>query len=929
MDLPGSLTLTFPHALLLGALLVWLFAKRLRVRNAWRWTLLALAIALLAYPSFVRRTSAVDLFVLVDRSRSIPEAARARELELLDLVKRRVEPGDRVGIISFNDRAYIEQAAGVEDAFKTFENPFSEDASDLYDGLDLALTQLEGRAGSRVFILSDGEYTGRDPAPLAQTARQRGVTLHYRNLDRPELFNLVVRDVRLPDEAVAGEPFRVAFTVVASSTAPARYRLYRNNRPVSEDWTAATFSPGENRLEFVDSPETPGIYGYRLEVESIPPERERVPEDNSAERFVRVVGDRPVLVVNGDGQPDNVSGVLRAGGVPQHIVAIDRLHMSIGQMSGYRGIVLNNVPLLALPQAQLLALRDFVLQEGGGLLVCGGARSYAMGGYYKSPLDPILPVSLEDRQHTKKVSTALSIVLDRSGSMAMTVPSGETKMDLANHAAAESLNLLSAADSLSVIAVDSSDHVIVPQRNVDDPGGMAHAIRSIESMGGGIFVYTGLVSAGNQIVRAPQANKHILLFADANDSEEPGDYKDLLHDYRAAGITVSVVGLGTENDSDSEFLRDVAARGGGTCYFTESPDQLVQFFTADTINYTRNSFVEEPSPIAVRVGAVAMAPEGHWVDFTCSHYNLLFARPGAEVALLTADEDAAPVLAFWQRELGRVAALAFWTGGPFGGTSQYGDMVLSAVRWTCGSDVEDTLLVDTKSEGNWGRIELEVSEEERRTLGQATAKIFTPGGDTLVAPLRWEGYNRLALDVKLSEKGLYRGVVEAGGKVYRIGPMSIPVSPEFLYEHGPGAGRETLGSLAAASGGREILDVENLFERNARARSVQPFVWPLLILFLVFMLLEIMEPRFGIQARLAATTRAARAASGRALRWRPSRGPAVPRREAPLHTESTEAFDETPTEPAPKAPPQPQSDPNLSYLSRTKQETRRRFKKDE
>src|SRR5690606_17099924 len=126
------------------------------------------------------------------------------------------------------------------------------------------------------------------------------------------------------------------------------------------------------------------------------------------------------------------------------------------------------------------------------------------------------------------VSGAFSFVLDRSGSMAMTVPAGGTKMDLANAAAIEALNLLSGGDSISVIAVDSSAHIFVPQQPVDNPAGIASQIRSIESMGGGIYVYTGLVAAGTQIATAQQANKHVLLFSDASDSEEPGDYKLLL-----------------------------------------------------------------------------------------------------------------------------------------------------------------------------------------------------------------------------------------------------------------------------------------------------------------------------------------------------------------------------------------------------------------
>src|SRR5690606_2322762 len=117
------------------------------------------------------------------------------------------------------------------------------------------------------------------------------------------------------------------------------------------------------------------------------------------------------------------------------------------------------------------------------------------------------------------------------------------------------------ADSVSVIPVDSAAHIVISQQSVMDPDVICSEILRVESMGGGIFTYTGLLAAGNELMKASQFNKHILLFADAADAEEPGEYKELLERYTQAGITVSVVGLGTEGDVDAEFLKDIARRG--------------------------------------------------------------------------------------------------------------------------------------------------------------------------------------------------------------------------------------------------------------------------------------------------------------------------------------------------------------------------------
>src|SRR5690606_38934010 len=125
-----------------------------------------------------------------------------------------------------------------------------------------------------------------------------------------------------------------------------------------------------------------------------------------------------------------------------------------------------------------------------------------------------------------------------------------------------------------------------------------------------------------------------------------------------AGITVSAVGLGTENDPDAAFIRDIAERGGGQAYFTEDPHQLIQFFTADTIQYTRKNFIEDPAPMRILPSSFTLSPEHNWQDFSSANYNLLFPRPAADIAIATAHGDDSPPLPSWLRRPGRDAALA-------------------------------------------------------------------------------------------------------------------------------------------------------------------------------------------------------------------------------------------------------------------------------
>ncbi|MGI8906330.1 MAG: VWA domain-containing protein [Candidatus Sumerlaeaceae bacterium] len=845
-------TLAYPEALILGALLIYLYWKFVRNKNWWRTALVVVAVLLLCYPSISRRTKSMDLYLLVDRSRSISNEARGKEQELLELAARNLQPGDRLGVVSFNEKGYIEQVPSQETTIKNFQIPYSEDASDLAEGMNTVLSLAPETRRTKMLVLSDGEYTGQDPLREAQIARQRKIPIYYRDLKRADIFNLFVSDVETPDKILTNEPFRATFRVNSTVDTPGRYRVYRDNKIIGETqdqgWRSYNFKAGANRIPLTDNLKNTGIHSYRIEVQTTPAEQEMVKTDNQAEKFVSVVGERPVLLVNNTGQPDNVAQVLTAGGLQLHLADIDNFHLGVNQFEGYKGIILNNVAITRITRTQIEGLRDFVLQEGGGLLVCGGNQSFSAGGYYRSPLETVLPVALEDRKQSKKVSTAFSFVIDRSGSMAMTVPSGQTKIQLADAAAIEALSLLTGADSLSVIPVDSAAHIFVPQQPVSDTERLAAEIRKIESMGGGIFVYTGLVAAGSEITKATQLNKHILLFADAADAEEPGDYKVLLEKFKEAGITVSVIGLGNEKDPDAEFLKDVAARGNGQVYFTEDAHQLIQFFTADTITYARKSFVEEAAPMKVRGAAYTIAPDQKWADFTCSGYNLLFPREKADVGIATADADNAPILAFWQTGLGRAASIALDCDKAFAQTPNYPDIILNTTRWIMGSNVFDNLQIKSDMDNNYARIRMEVGDEERAQMGEVKLLMFTPNGYTISKPMQWDSHNRLSASVKLEEVGCYRGVVQMGDKSYKIGPVSMPVSPEFAYDKGPSAGREMLAQMATITGGREILDVRTIFDRVGTSVGTMPLVTPLLILFVLLLLGEIAEARFGMLA---------------------------------------------------------------------------------
>lgn len=65
------------------------------------------------------------------------------------------------------------------------------------------------------------------------------------------------------------------------------------------------------------------------------------------------------------------------------------------ELFAYRGIVLGSIEASFFTHDQLRMLAEFVSERGGGLMMLGGRRAFAEGGYVGTPLADVLPVILE------------------------------------------------------------------------------------------------------------------------------------------------------------------------------------------------------------------------------------------------------------------------------------------------------------------------------------------------------------------------------------------------------------------------------------------------------------------------------------------------------------------------------------------------------
>ena len=658
--------------------------------------------------------------------------------------------------------------------------------------------------------------------------------------------------------------------------------------------------------------------------------------------MIRVDAGPRLLVLNTDGQDGNLVRALRADRIDVDVAVAEKHLLSQDSLDAYRAVLVENVPAEHLGRLKMQRLAQFVEDLGGGLLMTGGERSFGTGGYFKSPLDEVLPVSMEIREEHRKTRVALAIALDRSGSMTQPVKGGKTKMDLANIGTAECVRLLSAADMVAVIAVDSSPHIVQKLTNVDDAETIVRKVLKIESMGGGIFVYEALVAAGKELMKAGDyKTRHIILFSDAADSEEPGDYQKLLQKFEASGITVSVIGLGTKADIDAKLLEDIAKRGGGNIMFTTDAQELPRLFAQDTMSMARNTFIKrdenQPNGIPGRLlpDVRLMGELGTGAFPNVDGYNLSYLKPDATLGVVSQDEYQAPWSAFWYRGLGRVAALTMEVDGRFSGGfgrwDNYEDFLITHSRWLMGGENPNEVFTKAERDGQDAVVTVELDPERRgkdRTVSP-TLVVVPPGVDreeVVQLDFRWTGPDTLEARFRLDRTGTWRTLVKTGNRQFTRGPaVTLPYSPEYVPRVDLPSGKEILAEMAELSGGKQRTDVLEILADPPRTVSLLPWLFMLGIGLLI---VEIAGRRLSLWQRVREAVTSPREVrkSRKRTGWLPKWKLRLPKRKK----SATPAVAATGTQASkPNADKHAQPEPAqtmTSVLDQAKQRARRRLK---
>ncbi len=845
-----GLSFTHPWALVALLLLVPLTIAAARGSRAYlpparrrtalivRLLLLLLLVFAAAGTRVVQAADHLAVVFLLDRSDSVAPAQQAAAVDWVRGALTQMGRQDQAGVVAFGTTAVVDRPLSADTTLPDVASRPGSTYSNLADAIRLGTALFPPDVQGRLVLLSDGNENLDSAESAARLAAARGVQLDVVPLAVPPGREVLVEDVTAPATARAGERFDLRITLRSTSATTATLRLLADGALVGSQ--AVPLTAGSTT--FVQALPAQGKGFHRYSVEIVPEAgADTHPENNHYEAYTFVL-DRPRLLLV-EGHADEAAPLvpaLTAAGVDSERVAAGALPTDLTRLAGYDAVALVDVPLPSLPAGGQTALQSYVRDLGRGLLVLGGDESYGAGGYFRSTLEQMLPVTMDLPSPLEIPAVAMVLVIDRSGSMAESQGTGASatvpKIELAKEAAFQAVSQLSSQDSVGVVAFDTQANWVVPLQPLGDPAALRGQIGSLGA-GGGTYIYSGLAEAVAALEKSSARAKHIVMLTDG--VSEGGDYPGLLKQMEADHITLSTVGLGS--DVDRALLSSLAAQGGGRFYDTQDAGSLPSIFAHESHLASRSYLIEHaftprrsaPSPILQDLGG--LPPLLGYVGTT--------ARPAATLALVSDTGD--PILAHWQYGLGRVLA---WTSDAKGQWAQqwlpwsgFPTFWGAAARWAMGTEAGGTLQPSVTLDQAQGHISLDAVAGGEPINGlTAVAGVVPPAGAASVpsstltlrqtAPGHYEGTFPAAAE------GVYLVRIQAGGGAGAPGGSAtaglvVPYSPE--YRALPG-NTGLLGRLAEATAGQALpLDATGaaaVFRHDLPPVEHATDLWPWLLL---------------------------------------------------------------------------------------------------
>ena len=579
---------------------------------------------------------------LVDRSLSVAQGQK----EVEDYINRQLgnnkKTGDLTGVVSFAKEPMIEAPVSAENREIKLETQPDSAVTDIQKALEFCRDLFPKNAGKRLVVFTDGMENRGGAASTWKSLEENGINTVLYPLKSSHDRDVQLTSMEMPENIHYGEKVPMKVVIDSNFDTQGTFYLYNGSTRMLEK--QLEIKAGANSFEF----EIPLGQDIKPSFRGETDFQGDANLKNNVCTIAPAVKNTPSILVAGDRKDtSNIDALLDSMGLKHADYPSRQVPGSMDIVSAFSEVILANVAHGDLTGEFEASLETCVKEKGTGLIVVGGENTFAPGGYEKTRLENMLPVTCSMKGQKRQPDTGLVLALDCSGSMDDR-SGGVRKIDLVKQAAVQSSQVLDTEDYLGVIGFSDVVEWVVPFGQAKDKGQIKNDIGKL-SPKGGTLILPALEKAEKALENADVKVKHIILLTDGQ--AEKSGYEDILNSMKKSGITLSTVAVG--RDSDRDLLESLSKAGGGRSYYAEDLYEVPEIFTKETYlgtkKYLNNeSFTPQKAdeseffkniPLPVLYG-----------------YTGTGIKEGADMILRSGNDD--PVLAQWSYGLGKVAA---WT----------------------------------------------------------------------------------------------------------------------------------------------------------------------------------------------------------------------------------------------------------------------------
>jgi len=846
-----------------------------RAALATRCLLLVLLVLALAGLNRVRVNRDLAVIFVLDQSRSVPPEQQQQARRFVRQAGRDAPPADRVGAVTFDGEAYIEQLptrpgpdGGLYPDVALVGAGNRPDRTNLAAAVRLALACFPEDAARRIVLLSDGNQNDGDVLSEVAAAAANRVSIDVVPIRYQHEREVTFERLSAPAYARERETASLRLTLRSTQESRGRVQIYHDGRVVDLDASSpqtgqrVDLQPGLNSFVVRLPLNHSGTHRFEARYEPDDPADDDVAANNVAIGFTTVEGPAMVLLISADPAVDApLAAALQKEQIRLLVRRAAEVEIDALGLQQYSAVIISNVAADQFPESAHKALASYVRDLGGGLIMVGGDEGFGAGGWQASTVEQVMPVRFDVDEIRQIPRGALAIVMH-----ACEMPQGNR---WAIETAVAAMNTLSRLDYFGIVAwAGMGMGWQIPMRLCDDKAAITNQIRRMQHGDAPSFedmmdlAYQGLAG------RRDAAQRHMIVISDG-DPAPPS--KSVLNKLVRARITVSTVSVFPHSGFDIGTMTQIARATGGNTYMLNKPGDermLPQIFIKEARVVRRPLLREEEfvprvkdrlSDLLAGIGAHLPPLRG---------YVVTTPRSAAEIEQPLVSDKGDPILAHWQCGLGRSAAFTsgWWPrwGPDWVNWSAFSKLWAQTIRWCMAQGTAKDFEVATFVESGRGRVVVEALNQDAQYLNFLTlgGLITRPDGDNRPIRLEQTGPGRYEGTFDMPDTGAYLLSLRAGGQgiepaLIRTG-LSVAYSPEYRDRT---TNEALLRDIVRTTGGRWLdapPEEAGVFLKNLpESLSRRPIWSDLLKAAMICFLLDVAVRRVAIDPRKAARRLAA------------------------------------------------------------------------